>query len=274
MKDTKRIFTVKGHDQKSAIELLTEKTDFSKSQLKKFFQNGAVWLNVNKKQSVLRKVTKTINDNDKVKLYFDPNIKEFDMSQVRCIHDTHHWGIWYKPAGLLSQGTKYGDQFSIFRHVEKQVGKTPFLIHRLDRETSGLMIFAYSKKAAAGLSEQIRKREIRKFYQARVHGKLEGHGEINTEIDGKEAKTIYHALKNENLYTFVEAEIVTGRKHQIRIHLSEIGHPVQGDYRYSKNEKVKSDLKLIASKLILKDPFRKQELTFEVPESLALIKQD
>ncbi len=268
----KRIYTVKKDTEGVAIDLLSEITGFSNAQLKKLFAAGAVWTQKGKKTQVLRKVKREIKADERLRLYFDPNIKEFDMSEIRCIHDTHHWGIWYKPAGILSQGTKYGDQFTILRHIEKQIGRDPFLIHRLDRETSGLMIFAYTKKAANKLSEQIRNREVRKFYEARIHGQLEGSGEINSPLGGKDALTKYNVKKTENNYTFVEAEIVTGRKHQIRLHMKEVGHPVQGDYRYGPEEATKSKLKLVASKIILKDPFRSEEITFELPDELKLIK--
>ena len=221
------------------IDALTEVSDFSKSEIKRFMNSGAVWIHTGRKQRVVRKASSTLKKDEKVKLYFDPNIKEFDMAKVRCVHDTHNWGIWYKPAGLLSQGTKYGDEFTILRHIEKSLQKEIFLIHRLDRETSGLMIFAYNKKAARLLSEQIKERKVQKFYQTVVHGELKENGEVKNKIEGKDAHSIYKVIKSDGKNTHVEVQIITGRKHQIRVHMKHLGHPLFSDDHYGGNRILK-----------------------------------
>ncbi len=240
-----------------AADALVEVSGFSKAKIKGLMSAGAVWLHAGKKQKVIRRASSLVKKDEKIKLYFDPNIKEFDMSKVQCVHDTHNWGIWFKPAGLLSQGTKYGDEFTILRHIEKSINREVFLIHRLDRETSGLMIFAYNKKAARLLSEQIRERSIRKFYQAVVHGTLSESGESHDPIDDKEAHTKYEVVSHKDGNTNLDVEIITGRKHQIRIHLANIGYPVIGDKAYGKRDG--RSLKLVAYKLILNDPYRPEK---------------
>ncbi|MAE59345.1 MAG: hypothetical protein CME69_10720 [Halobacteriovorax sp.] len=247
------------------VDALTKVSDFSKSAIKRLMSSGAVWFHSGKKQRTVRKASATLKKDEKVKLYFDPNIKEFDMSNVRCVHDTHNWGIWYKPAGLLSQGTKYGDEFTILRHIEKSLKKEIFLIHRLDRETAGLMIFAYNKKAARLLSEQIKERRVEKFYQAVVHGELKESGEIKSKIEGKDAHSIYKVKSYNDKNTQVEVQIITGRKHQIRVHMAELGHPVIGDRIHGKRDG--RSLKLVAHKLHMLDPYRPQnKLEFHLGE--------
>lgn len=264
--EKKKTYTFHAKDDSTvAADGLVEVTGFSKSKIKSLMNSGAVWLHSGKKTRLIRKANAAVKAGEKVRLYFDPNIQEFDMAKVKCIHDTHNWGIWYKPPGLLSQGTKYGDEFTILRHIEKSVKKEIFLIHRLDRETAGLMIFAYNKKAARLLSEQIKNRDVEKFYQTVVHGELKESGESTEPIEGKSAHTIYKVISHKDGNTNLDVQIITGRKHQIRIHLSQIGFPVIGDRAYGRRDG--RSLKLVAHRLILKDPYRpKNKLEFELSE--------
>jgi tRNA pseudouridine32 synthase/23S rRNA pseudouridine746 synthase len=267
----KQVFTCKTDEETPYLELLADKSKLSKAQIKKLFTAGAVWINSGKADRRVRKIKGTLKPGEKIKLYYDPNIAPFDMSQVKCVHDTHNWGIWYKPAGLLSQGTKYGDEFTILRHIEKQINRAPFLVHRLDKETSGLMIIAYNKKSARFFSEEIKDHRIKKFYQALVKGIVEqDEGSITSKIDNKNSETKFKTFERRNNTTFVEAELITGRKHQVRIHLDSIGHPILGDNRYGEENSHKDGLQLIASKIIFNEPSRKKEMTIELDKNLRL----
>lgn len=129
----------------------------------------------------------------------------------------------------------------------------PGIVHRLDKDTSGLLIVAKNDKAHINLSEQIKNREVNKIYIALVRGVIpEETATINMPIgrsnvdrkkmavrpDGKEAITHIKVLKRYNKYTLIEVKIDTGRTHQIRVHMAQIGYPVIGDEVYSngKNE--------------------------------------
>ena len=267
----KKIYSFAVKEKTPALEFLAENTKLSKMIIKKLFNAGAIWVIDAKGENRLRKIKGDLEADTRVRVYHDPSIKPFDMELVECIHDTHNWGIWFKPAGLLSQGTKYGDQFSILRLVEKKINRPGLLVHRLDRETSGLMIIAYNKKIARYFSEQIRERKVHKYYQAVLKGELENDtGEIRFDIDGKEAVTEYKVLERKNGQTLVEALLITGKKHQLRIHFDHIGHAIMGDPRYGSFNSHEDGLQLVASKIILLAPGRNNEMKFEISENKKL----
>src|SRR6185295_9521260 len=109
---------------------------------------------------------------------------------------------------------------------------TIFVVHRVDTQTSGVVVFAKTRASAARLSELFVSREIRKIYLAVAEGAIDKELEIESPIGGKDAHTIIRPLAHLDGATLVEAEILTGRTHQIRIHLKSIERPVAGDRRY------------------------------------------
>lgn len=263
---------VKGKDGITLLDFLAEVTPLSKSLIKKHASNGGIWI---KKKGVgplnrIRRVKTELTSEDYIECHYDPNLPEVDMSLVKQVHKTKSWGVWYKPAGVLSQGTKFGDQASILRHVEK-TKPNAYLIQRLDRETSGLMIIAYRDKVARIFTNAMKNRLIKKFYQAEVLGHLRTpEGEIDFELEGKSAKTIYKVHEELEHSSLVELEIITGRYHQIRKHFEKIKHPVIGDPKYGRHNKNEDGLKLVAHKLELKDPISKEDHYFTLPEELRL----
>jgi 23S rRNA pseudouridine1911/1915/1917 synthase len=132
-----------------------------------------------------------------------------------------------KPAGMPTQPTRDRKQRSLEEMLRVEY-RSLFLVHRLDTGTSGIVVFARTRDAAASLSGLFASREIRKTYLARVAGAIEREMTIESPIGGKDALTTVRP-RDDGL---VEAEIRTGRTHQIRIHLASIGHPVIGDRRY------------------------------------------
>jgi tRNA pseudouridine32 synthase/23S rRNA pseudouridine746 synthase len=171
------------------------------------------------------------------------------------------WSAWVKPAGLLTQGTPFGDHASLLRLVEKALDRPAFPVHRLDREVEGLVLVAHDERAAAALSELFRTGKVVKRYRAEVLGDVASalgrEGVVETPLDGKDARTSWRvvACDAERGATTLDVTIETGRQHQIRRHLESIGHPVMGDPRYGAGNKNRDGMRLAAVFLAFEEPF-------------------
>lgn len=167
---------------------------------------------------------------------------------------------------------------------EKRLG----IVHRIDKNTSGLLIVAKNNNAHISLQKQIQKKECKRFYVALLYGRLkEKSGIINKNLkrsvknrtqievcsdgDGREAVTIYNVIKEFGGYSLVEFELKTGRTHQIRVHAKSIGHPVVGDDVYApgrKNKFVTNGQLLHAYKIKFTHPVtnKKMEFIIDLPD--------
>lgn len=178
------------------------------------------------------------------------------MDSPRIIYEDNHVLVAFKPAGFLSQsdGTDAPDMLTYLKDYIKTKYNKPGnvflgLLHRLDRNVSGLMVFARTSKCASRISEQIRKGTFEKRYRARVKGKLEGDGVLvnylvkdpktnktavyDREVPGsKRSELHYSAGAFKDGYTDVDIKLITGRSHQIRAQFSHVGHPLYGDVKY------------------------------------------
>ena len=141
-------------------EFLTTQTGLSRAKVKDAMNKGAVWLKrKNSKMKRLRRASTSLNPGDQVELYYDEKTLALHPPEAVCLSDQKHYSVWFKPAGLLAQGTQYGDHCSLMRQAELyfRSSREIFLVHRLDREASGLMLLAHSKDAAAKLSDYFKK---------------------------------------------------------------------------------------------------------------------
>jgi tRNA pseudouridine32 synthase/23S rRNA pseudouridine746 synthase/23S rRNA pseudouridine1911/1915/1917 synthase len=159
-----------------------------------------------------------------------------------------------------------------------------FIVHRLDRETSGILVFAKNEKAKRYL--QAEWKEFNKIYFAVVHGRLlEKEGiitsyllenkvhrmySVNDSTKGKYSKTGYKVVKESRNFSLLDINLFTGRKNQIRVHFSEKGHPVVGDKIYGKIDKGIKRLALHAASLTISHPFTREKITFETELPLYL----
>jgi len=240
--------------------------DFSDTRLDKFlkikvskFPQSLIEKNLRKKKILVNKKKSKSSYKlilgDKVEIFFDAKIeqskprkkiiKNDELIKIRknIIFDCKDYLILNKPYGYASQnGLKVKKNII---DILNQEGNKYYIVHRLDMETTGVMLFAKNREYAKKFSDQFQSRNIKKKYYVIVKGSIpKNKGEIITKekIGKKEVVSkSYFEVKNKNQeYSFLEVEILTGRKHQIRKQFSELGHPVIGDTRYgdkdSKNQ--------------------------------------
>jgi RluA family pseudouridine synthase len=154
-----------------------------------------------------------------------------DVPELVILKETPDWVAIDKPSGLATQPDRERKQRSLEELLRARYG-TIFVVHRIDTPTSGVVVFAKTKEAAARLSGLFATREIRKTYLALIEGTIDKELTIESPIGGKDAHTLVRPLRRDGDRTLVAAEILTGRTHQIRIHLKSIERPVVGDRRY------------------------------------------
>ncbi len=256
-------------------EVLIKMTKLEIDILKLATLHGAVWIQFKGigKIDRLRNIREKIAAEDKVWLYLDPKVLELPpFENPELIEEFKHYGVWWKPAGVLSQGTQTGDHRSLLRAIELEKKKQVYLVHRLDRETAGIMLYAYSSEGARELSALMGTPKIKKIYQAISVGDalatLRPSGVIEIPLDGKIARTFYEVIKVDEGLSYFELEIETGRLHQVRQHLAEVGLPILGDPTYGKGNKNKDGLKLVAHRLVLSDPWTYEKRAWVSPQSL------
>ncbi len=233
-------FTVES-DGERTIDVLAARSALPKQRLKDALNKGAVWLRQGSREQRLRRATKTLRRGDQLSLYYDAEILQRQAPLPRLIKDETLYSVWHKPAGMLAQGTHFGDHCALLRFSEQAFTpqREAFLVHRLDREAQGLMVIAHTKAATQALSQLWQQRELIKRYEIIVEGYLGDVGtqrRIETPLDDKPSITEIEVAGyiEQSDRTALEVTLVTGRKHQIRRHLAAIGHSVVGDYRYGK----------------------------------------
>ena len=254
-------------DPATACEYLAAFTPLSKNRIKDAMAKGAVWLKKSKRgQHRIRRVRTVLKPGDEISIYYDQALLAITPQKPQLLSDQKRFSVWLKPAGLLSQGSKYGDHCALLRQVERihRPARKVYLVHRLNREASGLVLLAHDRTAAARMSDLFQKQHIIKRYAARVRGNPANSrpgGIIDVDLDNKPATTEFRVEIYEPAVDISTVHIVmgSGRKHQIRRHFEIIGHPVMGDPRYGKGNKNTEGLQLVATGLEFECPFSKKK---------------
>lgn len=279
-----------------ATSLLSQTSGLSVADIKDAMQKGAVWLTKGKQTKRLRRASATMEVGHTLHLYYNPNVLSQICPAPQLIADEGDYSVWYKPFGMLSQGSKWGDHCTLARWVElhHKPQRPSFVVHRLDKATSGLMLIAHGKKAANQLAQLFRDRNLTKRYQAVVETSQTLSfdqsfiGTINSEyrqyvsmqgsvcvieipLENKNAYSSVQVLEQNYSRALLEVEIKTGRKHQIRHHLAAIGLPILGDRLHgAANEKTREDLQLSSSYLAFNSPFDCKAKSYILPEGLKI----
>lgn len=205
------------------------------------------------------------------------------MNKLEVIYEDNHVIVVFKPSNILSQADSTGDKdmLTLVKEYIKEKYHKPGnvylgLVHRLDRPVSGVMVFAKTSKAAARLSEQVRKHDFEKQYMAIINGiipekkgefhdyleKLEnGNTVVTDSFHGKEAILKYQVLDEKDNYSLVDISLVTGRHHQIRVQFASRGYPLVGDQRYGMKDN--KQIALCSYQLSFIHPITKERLTFK-----------
>ena len=265
-------------------------SDLPQSFLEKLIRKNKIKVNKKKTKTKYRvqfnDIIEVFNF-DKIKRKNKTEIKKYKPSEKEkkvygnfIIENNDNFVVINKPAGIpVQSGTKsFKNIIDILKNTEYFNNSKPYIVHRLDKETSGVMLIAKNREYAQLFTSLFRIRKIHKLYIAVTHGTVNSKLQIMKDdlvLYEKNRKIIQKAisyikvLKSNNKYSFVELKPITGRKHQLRKQLFNIGHPVVGDDKYSfKNEKKNKNLLLHAYKI--KFMINKIKYNFKANYSLQL----
>jgi tRNA pseudouridine32 synthase/23S rRNA pseudouridine746 synthase len=263
--------TVESSDENS-VDLLQAASGLSKQRIKLAMTQGAVWITRGSNTQRLRRVKRVLQVGDEIHLYYDAKILAEIPPQPTLVADLGAYSVWDKPCGLRSQGSKWGDHCTLVRWAERhlQPERSALTVHRLDRAANGLMLVAHSKSMAAALSALFKKRAVEKRYRALVSGDMSDQPSplrIERPIDEKQAISHISLLhvSNDGSRSLVDVRVGTGRKHQIRRHLAELGHAIVGDRLYGTGTEDGVDLQLSAYLLGFHCPVKKERVQYRLP---------
>jgi 23S rRNA pseudouridine1911/1915/1917 synthase len=267
---------------------LASETDYTRSYIKKLILEGLVLVNDN-----TVKPNYKLKENDKITLNI-PEAEKIDIEPenipLDILYEDEDIIVINKPQGMVvhpAPGNYSGTLVNaLLYHCKNLSGINgvlrPGIVHRLDKDTSGVMVVAKNDKAHFSLANQIKDRKILKKYVAVVEGVIkEDQGYVEAPIgrhrtdrkkmavveDGRYALTLYKVLERFKNNTYVEAVIKTGRTHQIRVHMAYIGHPIVGDavYGYKKQKFNLNGQALHARLLGIIHPKKNEYMEFEAP---------
>ena len=227
------------------ISISNFKKDLSNKTVKNYIKNGMVKVN----DKVITNSSYLLKNGDKIEIsYLKKKIPEYDLD---ILYEDEYLIAINKPCGLLSISNDKEKEITAYRMVSDYIKKNNknkyiFVVHRLDQDTSGILMFCKNEKIRDKMQDNWNTIVKKRGYIAIVDGKLSGSDTIHTYLmenkkqfvyssknkEGKEAITHYSVIKNNNSYSLVQVFIDTGRRNQIRVHLSERGYPIAGDKKY------------------------------------------
>jgi len=238
---------------------------YNRSTLQKFIENGYVTVD----GEIAKKPNQKFEEGVKIDLRVPDDLKNADL-KPEVVYEDENVVVVNKPAGLLSEAK--GEYCP-----ERTLADFGLICHRLDRDTSGVMILAKNEETQKFLKKQFQDRKVHKTYYAIIEGRpkldearidlpmardLKRPTTFRVDANGKEAETFYKVIKTDDKHSLVELRPTSGRTHQLRVHMKYLGHPIIGDRVYD-GEKA-DRLYLHAGSLEITLPGGKRE-TFRVP---------
>ena len=237
-------------------ELLPE---YSRSKIQSWIKAGEVGVN-----NLNHRQRDVVNADDIIKINTVPKNTDKDQAEaidLNVIHEDDEIIIINKQAGLVvhpGAGNQRHTLVNALLHFDKNLDVLPRagIVHRLDKDTTGIMIIARTIKSHTHLVNELQKRNIKRNYRALICGQLIAGGTIENKIGrhpvqrtkmtvtdkGKLAITHYKIVKKFQHYSYLDIQLDTGRTHQIRVHMNSINHPVIGDPMYGKNSFLKKGI--------------------------------
>lgn len=256
-----------------ALSLLCR--DSSKTRLREFIREGRILVDG---EIITRS---DINLQAGQVLAFDEHKVKYDISGLKIVYEDQFLVVIDKPAGLLSVASNFEAKNTAHAKLKKRYyPKKVFVVHRLDQDTSGLMLFTAHHESYLALKKALKEREIKRTYHAMVEGTLTGSGSwssylqedasyfVHTSEDpdeGELAVTHYQAVESKNNYTLVRFTLESGKKNQIRVQSANAGHPIVGDSKYGAKTNRFSRLALHATNLEFVHPITQKRLAFTSP---------
>ena len=262
------------------LEFLLEHLNTSRNNCKMLLSNPLVMVNV----EVITKFDYSLAREDEVKILKNridkpsTNKEKVRIPRMEIIYEDEYFIAINKPHGVLSveSDKDINSCYSIVSQYLKPKGERPYIIHRIDKETSGVLVFAKNEKVHSILrlhwNDYVKYRE----YHAVVEGKMTGSDTIinyltenknnivysTNKENGIKAITSYKVLKSNSDYSLLDVEIKTGRKNQIRVTMMDLSHPIIGDDKYKSNKNPIKRLGLHATRLELVNPLTKELMVF------------
>ena len=261
------------------LDYLYKNIDMPKKRIKQYLTHGSIFVNNNRTTQYNYKLIPGMN------IVIDTDNKNKKELPFNILFEDEHIIVVNKPSGLLTIATaKEKDKtlYHIVREylVSKNRNARVFIVHRLDKDTSGIVVLAKDEKTKNKLQENWNEYVSLREYVAVVHGKLKKEEDrivqrlketktnlvyISRNDEGKEAITNYKVIKENDNYSELSIKIETGRKNQIRVAMATIGNPIVGDKKYGDPKDKESRLYLHANRLKMYYPEIKKDILFETP---------
>ena len=263
--------------------LLSKMGGMSRNSIKSLLSHRQVMVN----NKITTQFNLALEPNDLVSISSSRGNSELNHPKLKIIYEDQYLIVVEKKEGLLTVSTGNSDEttaFSILKfHVKKSSPQNRiYVVHRLDRETSGIIMFAKTREIQLALQENWHRVITRRVYVALVEGKVEKEEDTiiswllenekslkihssSSDNGGQQAITHYKCIKSNDNFSLLEVELETGRKNQIRVHMQDIGHPIVGDKKYGSENSPIGRLGLHARILAFIHPMSLDEVKIETP---------